>query len=81
MAIKKVSSTVLLRLVYEAYKNDPEGFVSDLGIIVDNEQTLVEFAQQAIELIEMDDEEEEGPDKLVEYEEDLPKGPSLLANR
>ena len=81
MAIKKVSSTVLLRLVYEAYKNDPEGFVSDLGIIVDNEQTLVEFAQQAIELIEMDDEEEEGPDKLIEYEEELSKVPTLLAKK
>tara|TARA_B100000287_G_scaffold340263_1_gene326651 strand:- start:1025 stop:1252 length:228 start_codon:yes stop_codon:yes gene_type:complete len=74
--IKKVSSTVLLALIYEAYKHDPEGFVSDLGIIVGNEESLLEFAQQAIEMIEMEDEEEE-----IEYEEELKRVPSLLAKK
>ena len=74
--IKKVSSTVLLALIYEAYKDDPEGFVSDLGIIVDREEGLLEFAQSAIELMEMDDDEGE-----IEYEEELKKVPALLANR
>ena len=73
---KKVSSTVLLALVYEAYKDDPEGFVSDLGIIVDREESLLDFAQQAIELVEMEDDEGE-----IEYEEELKKVPALLANR
>ena len=73
---KKVSSTVLLALVYEAYKDDPEGFVSDLGIIVDREESLLDFAQQAIEMIEMEDDEGE-----IEYEEELKKVPALLANR
>ena len=74
--IKKVSSTVLLALVYEAYKDDPEGFVSDLGIIVDREESLLDFAQQAIELMEMDDDEGE-----IEYEEELKKVPALLAKK
>ena len=74
--IKKVSSTVLLALVYEAYKHDPEGFVDDLRIIVENEESLLDFAQQAIEMIEMDDEEGE-----IEYEEEFKKGPTLLAKK
>jgi hypothetical protein len=74
--IKKVSSTVLLALIYEAYKHDPEGFVSDLGIIVDREEGLLEFAQSAIELMEMDDDDGE-----IEYEEELKKVPALLAKK
>ena len=79
--IKKVSSTVLLALIAEAYKHDPEGLLSDLQIIVNNEETLVEFAQQAIEVIEMEDEDEDGPDKLIEYEEELKRVPALLAKK
>ena len=80
--IKKVSSTVLLALIAEAYKHDPEGLLSDLQIIVNNEETLVEFAQQAIEVIEMEDEdEEEGSDKLIQYEERLKRVPALLAKK
>ena len=74
--IKKVSSTVLLALVYEAYKHDPEGFVDDLRIIVENEESLLDFAQQAIEMIEMDDDEGE-----IEYEEEFKKVPTLLAKK
>ena len=74
--IKKVSSTVLLALIAEAYKHDPEGLLSDLQIIVDNEETLVEFAQQAIEVIEMED-----PLELIQYEEELERVPALLANK
>ena len=74
--IKKVSSTVLLALIAEAYKHDPEGLLSDLQITVDREESLVEFAQNAIEVIEMEDPEEE-----IEYEEELKRVPALLANR
>jgi len=74
--IKKVSSTVLLALIAEAYKHDPEGLLSDLQITVDREESLVEFAQNAIDVIEMEDPEEE-----IEYEEELKRVPALLANR
>ena len=74
--IKKVSSTVLLALIAEAYKHDPEGLLSDLQITVDREESLVEFAQNAIEVIEMEDPEEE-----VEYEEELKRVPALLAKK
>ena len=73
---KKVSSTVLLALVYEAYQHDPEGFVDDLRIIVANAESLLDFATQAIEMIEMEDDDGE-----IEYEEELKKVPALLANR
>ena len=73
---KKVSSTVLLALIAEAYKHDPEGLLSDLQITVDREESLVEFAQNAIDVIEMEDPEEE-----IEYEEELKRVPALLANR
>ena len=74
--IKKVSSTVLLALIAEAYKHDPEGLLSDLQITVDREESLVEFAQYDIDVIEMEDPEEE-----IEYEEELKRVPALLANR
>ena len=74
--IKKVSSTVLLALIAEAYKHDPEGLLSDLQITVDREESLVEFAQNAIELIEMED-----PEEKIEYEEELERVPSLLAKK
>ena len=74
--IKKVSSTVLLALIAEAYKHDPEGLLSDLQITVDREESLIEFAQNAIEVIEMEDDDEE-----IEYEEELKRVPALLANR
>ena len=73
---KKVSSSVLLALINEAYKHDPEGLVDDLRIIVNSEESLLDFAKSAIELMEMEDEEEE-----IEYEEELKKVPALLANR
>ena len=74
--IKKVSSTVLLALIAEAYKHDPEGLLSDLQITVDREESLVEFAQNAIDAIEMEDPEEE-----IEYEEELKRVPALLAKK
>jgi dsRNA-specific ribonuclease len=74
--IKKVSSTVLLALIAEAYKHDPEGLLSDLQITVDREESLVEFAQSAIDGIEMEDPEEE-----IEYEEELKRVPALLARQ
>ena len=73
---KKVSSTVLLALIAEAYKHDPEGLLSDLQITVDREESLVEFAQNAIDVIEMEDPEEE-----IEYEEELKRVPALLAKK
>jgi len=73
---KKVSSTVLLALIAEAYKHDPEGLLSDLQITVDREESLVEFAQNAIDAIEMEDPEEE-----IEYEEELKRVPALLAKK
>ena len=73
MASKKVSSTVLLSLIHEAYKHDPEGLLSDLEIAVGREEGLVEFAQSAIECIEMEDEDED-----VEYEETLKRVPAML---
>jgi len=73
---KKVSSTVLLALIAEAYKHDPEGLLSDLQITVDREESLVEFAQNAIDAIEMEDPEEE-----IEYEEELKRVPALLARQ
>ena len=74
--IRKVSSTVLLALIAEAYKHDAEGLLSDLQITVDREESLVEFAQNAIEVIEMED-----PEETIEYEEELKRVPTLLANR
>ena len=74
--IKKVSSTVLLALIAEAYKHDPEGLLSDLQITVDREESLVEFAQNAIDVIEMED-----PDEEIEYEEELKRVPALLAKK
>ena len=74
MASKKVSSTVLLALIHEAYKHDPEGLLSDLENTVIREESLVEFAQSAIECIEMEDEDEEE----VEYEETLKRVPAML---
>tara|TARA_Y100001963_G_C6497988_1_gene316558 strand:- start:160 stop:390 length:231 start_codon:yes stop_codon:yes gene_type:complete len=74
MASKKVSSTVLLSLIHEAYKHDPEGLLSDLEIAVAREEGLVEFAQSAIDCIEMEDEDEEE----VEYEETLKRVPAML---
>lgn len=73
MASKKVSSTVLLSLIHEAYKHDPEGLLSDLENTVIREEGLVEFAQSAIECIEMEDEDED-----VEYEETLKRVPAML---
>ena len=73
---KKVSSNVLLALIAEAYKHDPEGLLSDLQITVDREESLVEFAQNAIDVIEMEDPEEE-----IEYEEELKRVPALLAKK
>ena len=73
---KKVSSNVLLALIAEAYKHDPEGPLSDLQITVDREESLVEFAQNAIDVIEMEDPEEE-----IEYEEELKRVPALLAKK
>ena len=74
MASRKVSSTVLLALIHEAYKHDPEGLLSDLENTVIREESLVEFAQSAIECIEMEDEDEEE----VEYEETLKRVPAML---
>ena len=74
MASKKVSSTVLLSLIHEAYKDDPEGLLSDLEIAVAREESLVEFAQNAIDCIEMEDEDEDE----VEYEETLKRVPAML---
>ena len=74
MASRKVSSTVLLSLIHEAYKHDPEGLLSDLENTVIREESLVEFAQSAIECIEMEDEDEEE----VEYEETLKRVPAML---
>jgi len=74
MASKKVSSTVLLALIHEAYKHDPEGLLSDLENTVIREEGLVEFAQSAIDCIEMEDEDEEE----VEYEETLKRVPAML---
>jgi hypothetical protein len=73
MASKKVSSTVLLSLIHEAYKHDPEGLLSDLENTVIREEGLVEFAQSAIDCIEMEDEDED-----VEYEETLKRVPAML---
>tara|TARA_B100000427_G_C15114343_1_gene422945 strand:+ start:342 stop:572 length:231 start_codon:yes stop_codon:yes gene_type:complete len=75
--IKKVSSTVLLALIAEAYKHDPEGLLSDLQITVDREESLVEFAQNAIDSIEMEDDD----DDQIEYEEELERVPALLAKK
>ena len=75
MASKKVSSTVLLSLIHEAYKHDPEGLLSDLEIAVAREEGLVEFAQSAIECIEMEDEDEDE----VEFEETLKRVPAMLS--
>ncbi len=74
MASKKVSSTVLLSLIHEAYKHDPEGLLSDLENTVIREESLVEFAQNAIDCIEMEDEDEDE----VEYEETLKRVPAML---
>jgi len=74
MASKKVSSTVLLSLIHEAYKHDPEGLLSDLEIAVAREEGLVEFAQNAIDCIEIEDEDEEE----VEFEETLKRVPAML---
>ncbi len=63
-------------MIAEAYKHDPEGLLSDLQITVDREESLVEFAQNAIDVIEMEDPEEE-----IEYEEELKRVPALLAKK
>ena len=74
MKTKNVSSAVLLKIIFEAYKNDPEGLLSDLELTVDAEQSLLEFAQEAVESLEMD----EADANEIEYEEDLEKVPALL---
>ncbi len=48
--------------------------MSDLEIAVAREEGLVEFAQSAIDCIEMEDEDEEE----VEYEETLKRVPAML---
>ena len=74
MKTKKVSSNTLLKIIFEAYKNDPEGLLSDLENTVDSEESLADFAQSAVECLEMDEEDE----KEVEFDEDLKKVPALL---
>tara|TARA_B100001250_G_scaffold359901_1_gene337046 strand:+ start:825 stop:1070 length:246 start_codon:yes stop_codon:yes gene_type:complete len=76
MATKKVSSNTLLKIIFEAYKNDPEGLLSDLENTVDSEESLVDFAQSAVECLEMDEEDEKA--QKVEFDEDLEKVPALL---
>ena len=74
MKTKKVSSNTLLKIIFEAYKNDPEGLLSDLELTVDSEESLADFAQSAVQSLEMDEEDE----KEVEFDEDLKKVPALL---
>ena len=76
MATKKVSSNTLLKIIFEAYKNDPEGLLSDLENTVDSEESLADFAQSAVECLEMDEEDEKA--QKVEFDEDLEKVPALL---
>ena len=74
MKTKNVSSAVLLKIIFEAYKNDPEGLLSDLELTVDAEQSLLEFAQEAVQSLELD----EADANEIEFDEDLKKVPALL---
>ena len=74
MKTENVSSAVLLKIIFEVYKDDPEGLLSDLELTVDAEQSLLEFAQEAVQSLEMD----EADANEIEYEEDLKKVPALL---
>ena len=74
MKTKNVSSAVLLKIIFEAYKDDPEGLLSDLELTVDAEQSLLEFAQEAVESMEL----EEADANEIEFDEDLKKVPALL---
>ena len=73
MKTKRVSSEVLLKLIYEAYKGDAEGLLDDLRLTVEAEESLLEFAQQAVQIIELDEEEQE-----IDYEEDYKRVPALV---
>tara|TARA_R100000781_G_scaffold110636_1_gene76223 strand:+ start:11151 stop:11423 length:273 start_codon:yes stop_codon:yes gene_type:complete len=74
MTVKRVPSSFLLRIIFEAYKDDPEGLLSDLEIHVDREESLEQFAQDAINCLEMDEEDQE---PIIEYNEGLKKVPSI----
>tara|TARA_B100000965_G_scaffold5203_1_gene4070 strand:- start:978 stop:1217 length:240 start_codon:yes stop_codon:yes gene_type:complete len=74
MKTRNVSSAVLLKIIFEAYKDDAEGLLSDLELTVDAEQSLLEFAQEAVQSLEMD----EADANEIEFEEDLKKVPALL---
>ena len=74
MKTKNVSSAVLLKIIFEAYKDDPEGLLSDLELTVDAEQSLLEFAQEAVQSIELD----EADANEIEFDEDLKKVPTML---
>ena len=76
MSTKKLSSHQCLAIIYEAYKNDPEGLLDDLRITVESEEGLIEFAQSSLESIEMD---EEGYDIETEEEEHNKFLPALVA--
>ena len=58
MLTKKISSNACLRIILEAYRHDPEGLLSDLEIIVESDEGLVEFAQSAVESIQLNEEDE-----------------------
>jgi len=74
MKTKNVSSAVLLKIIFEAYKDDADGLLSDLELTVDAEQSLLEFAQEAVQSLEMD----EADANDIEFEEDLKKVPALI---
>ena len=74
MKTKNVSSAVLLKIIFEAYKDDADGLLSDLELTVDAEQSLLEFAQEAVQSIELDEEDA----NEIEFEEDLKKVPTLI---
>ena len=74
MKTKNVSSAVLLKIIFEAYKDDPEGLLSDLELTVDAGQSLLEFAQEAVQSIELD----EADANEIEFDEDPKKVPTML---
>jgi len=74
MKTRNVSSATLLKIIFEAYKDDPEGLLSDLEIAVESEQSLLDLAQESIQSLEMD----EVDAHEIEIEEELKKVPALL---
>ena len=74
MKTRNVSSATLLKIIFEAYKDDPEGLLSDLEIAVESEQSLLDLAQESIQSLEMD----EADAHEIEIEEELKKVPALL---